>query len=72
MREHQIKKVNKKNLRNKLSTFELEEFMEEVKEYDTLMKSIGIDIRVEENGLKKKNNFKKSRKIKKDNKLLNE
>ena len=44
MRQQQIKKIKKKKLKSKYSCFELEELAEEIKEYNTLLKSIGIDI----------------------------
>ncbi len=44
MRERQIQKINKKNLKEKYSSIELEELAEEVKEYNTLLQSIGLNI----------------------------
>jgi len=53
MRQKQINKINKKKLRYKYSSIEIEEFAEEIKEYQTLLKSIGFQI-YKKNDVKKK------------------
>ncbi len=70
MRERQIQKINKKNLKDKYSSIELENLAEEIKEYTTLLKSIGFDIEDNDKRKKKKTKIderqsKKSRKNKK-------
>lgn len=73
MREKQIQKINKKNLKQKYSSIELDDLAEEVKEYNTLLHSIGLQI--DKNDVKKikvpKLNKKQSKKTRKEKKLKN-
>lgn len=67
MRARETKKIQKeKILSKKYSDFELEEFVEEINDYKSLLSSIGININ-KENGLVK-HNVKISKNKKKNNK----
>ena len=69
MRRRELNKIKNKKIKGEFSDFELKEFVEEIKEYTLLCKSIGIKIKMHKNKNKSKDQIKLDETENEDNKF---